>query len=134
MINRTDLDAHLKEAIGQKTADWGVSVDSVELRDVKVPVALQDAMSREAQAEREKRARVLLGTAELAIAQSFVDAATTYGDNKTALALRAMNITYEVAKAGSVVIMPSGSIGSTDIAQIAALTTSIGHNDTGPRQ
>jgi regulator of protease activity HflC (stomatin/prohibitin superfamily) len=78
LSDRKDADEQLKIEIGQKTAPWGISVSSVEIRDVAIPVALQDAMSRQAQAEREKQARVILGSAEAAIAGQFVEAANTY--------------------------------------------------------
>jgi regulator of protease activity HflC (stomatin/prohibitin superfamily) len=95
---RTAADELLRGEIGRKTADWGISVKSVEILDVAIPVALQDAMSRQAQAEREKQARVILGSAEAAIAGKFVEAAMTYADHPMALQLRAMNIIYETTK------------------------------------
>ena len=105
LTNRTGVDKVLQDDIAQKTGDWGISVSSVELRDVRMPQGLQDAMSREAQAEREKRARVKLAEAEPAIAEQFVQAATTYGQNTTAFALRGMNMTYEMANKGTKVVM-----------------------------
>src|SRR6201982_3373412 len=96
--DRRAADAHLRDEIGSKTADWGISVTSVEIRDVAIPVALQDAMSRQAQAEREKQARVILGSAEAEIAGKFVEAAELYGDHPAALQLRAMNIIYATTK------------------------------------
>ena len=98
LSEREVADALLRDEIGRKTADWGISVKSVEIRDVAIPVALQDAMSRQAQAEREKQARVILGSAEAAIAGKFVEAATIYADHPGALQLRAMNIIYETTK------------------------------------
>jgi regulator of protease activity HflC (stomatin/prohibitin superfamily) len=91
LSERSAADELLRSEIGRKTADWGISVNSVEIRDVAIPVALQDAMSRQAQAEREKQARVILGSAEAAIAGKFVEAAMTYADHPAALQLRAMN-------------------------------------------
>src|SRR4051795_11203927 len=88
LSDRKAADDHLREVIGQKTADWGVTVRSVEIRDVAIPVALQDAMSRQAQAEREKQARVILGSAEAEIAGKFVEAAKVYADHPAALQLR----------------------------------------------
>jgi regulator of protease activity HflC (stomatin/prohibitin superfamily) len=103
----------LKIEIGQKTAPWGISVSSVEIRDVAIPVALQDAMSRQAQAEREKQARVILGSAEAAIAGQFVEAANTYAGHPEALQLRAMNIIYETTKErGATILMPSSMVDS----------------------
>jgi regulator of protease activity HflC (stomatin/prohibitin superfamily) len=103
----------LRGEIGRKTADWGISVKSVESRDVAIPVALQDAMSRQAQAEREKQARVILGSAEAAIAGKFVEAALTYADHPMALQLRAMNIIYETTKErGATILIPTSMVDS----------------------
>jgi regulator of protease activity HflC (stomatin/prohibitin superfamily) len=113
LSDRKDADQHLKEEIGRKTAPWGISVSSVEIRDVAIPVALQDAMSRQAQAEREKQARVILGSAEAAIAGQFVDAANTYAGHPVALQLRAMNIIYETTKErGATILLPSSMVDS----------------------
>jgi regulator of protease activity HflC (stomatin/prohibitin superfamily) len=111
LSERKTADAWLKEEIGRKTADWGVAVTSVEIRDVAIPVGLQDAMSRQAQAERERQARVILGSAELQVAQTFLDAAEIYGKNPAALQLRAMNIIYETTKErGATILMPSAMV------------------------
>ena len=111
LSERKTADAWLKEEIGRKTADWGVAVTSVEIRDVAIPVGLQDAMSRQAQAERERQARVILGSAELQVAQTFLDAADIYGKNPAALQLRAMNIIYETTKErGATILMPSAMV------------------------
>src|SRR6185503_6513537 len=113
LSDRKQADEQLKVEIGQKTAPWGISVSSVEIRDVAIPVALQDAMSRQAQAEREKQARVILGSAEAAIAGTFVAAADTYNGHPMALQLRAMNIIYETTKErGATILMPSSMIDS----------------------
>jgi regulator of protease activity HflC (stomatin/prohibitin superfamily) len=113
LSDRKDADEQLKIEIGQKTAPWGVSVSSVEIRDVAIPVALQDAMSRQAQAEREKQARVILGSAEAAIAGKFVEAAAIYEGHPWALQLRAMNIIYETTKErGATILMPSSMVDS----------------------
>ena len=110
----TDLNAadeRLRQEIGEKTEAWGVTVSSVEIRDVAIPEALQDAMSRQAQAEREKEARVILGSAEVAIAGQFVEAARLYADLPEALQLRAMNIIYETTKErGATILMPSAMV------------------------
>ena len=104
-------DESLRKEIGRKTEAWGVSVSAVEIRDVSIPVALQDAMSREAQAEREKQARVILGSAEVAVAGQFVEAAQAYADNPAALQLRAMNIIYETTKErGATILMPTSMV------------------------
>ena len=113
LSDRKEADEQLKIEIGQKTAPWGISVTSVEIRDVAIPVALQDAMSRQAQAEREKQARVILGSAEAAIAGKFVEAAAIYAGHPVALQLRAMNIIYETTKErGATILMPSSMVDS----------------------
>ena len=113
LSDRKEADEQLKAEIGQKTAPWGISVSSVEIRDVAIPVALQDAMSRQAQAEREKQARVILGSAEAAIAGKFVEAADIYAGHPVALQLRAMNIIYETTKErGATILMPSSMVDS----------------------
>jgi regulator of protease activity HflC (stomatin/prohibitin superfamily) len=111
LAERKVADEQLKDEIGRKTADWGVSAISVEIRDVGIPPQLQDAMSRQAQAEREKEARVILGSAEEAIAQKFLNAANLYAQNPTALQLRAMNIIYETTKErGATILIPSAMV------------------------
>ena len=113
LSDRKEADEQLKLEIGQKTAPWGIAVSSVEIRDVAIPVALQDAMSRQAQAEREKQARVILGSAEAAIAGKFVEAADIYSGHPVALQLRAMNIIYETTKErGATILMPSSMVDS----------------------
>ena len=111
LSDRREADQRLKTEIGAKTAPWGVTVTSVEIRDVAIPVALQDAMSRQAQAEREKQARVILGSAEAAIAGQFVEAGKVYEGHPVALQLRAMNIIYETTKErGATILMPSAMV------------------------
>jgi regulator of protease activity HflC (stomatin/prohibitin superfamily) len=113
LSDRKEADEQLKIEIGEKTAPWGISVSSVEIRDVAIPVALQDAMSRQAQAEREKQARVILGSAEAAIAGKFVEAADIYAGHPVALQLRAMNIIYETTKErGATILMPTSMVDS----------------------
>ena len=113
LSDRTAADAHLRDEIGGKTAEWGIAVSSVEIRDVAIPEALQDAMSRHAQAEREKQARVILGSAEAAIASNFVEAARVYESQPGALQLRAMNIIYETTKErGATILLPSSMVDS----------------------
>jgi regulator of protease activity HflC (stomatin/prohibitin superfamily) len=113
LSDRKEADEHLKDEIGRKTAPWGISVSSVEIRDVAIPEALQDAMSRQAQAEREKQARVILGSAEAAIAGKFVEAADIYAGHPAALQLRAMNIIYEATKErGATILIPSSMVDS----------------------
>jgi regulator of protease activity HflC (stomatin/prohibitin superfamily) len=113
LSERQAADQQLKEDIGRKTAEWGIAAVSVELRDVAIPAQLQDAMSRQAQAEREKQARIILGSAEQEVAQKFLDAANIYAQNPTALQLRAMNIIYETTKErGSTILIPSSMVDS----------------------
>ena len=124
LSDRKDADEQLKNEIAQKTAPWGISISSVEIRDVAIPVALQDAMSRQAQAEREKQARVILGSAEAAIAGKFVEASEIYAGHPIALQLRAMNIIYETTKErGATILMPSAMVDSLNPA--AALTCAL---------
>ena len=111
LSDRKTGDQLLREEIGRKTAEWGVTALSVEIRDIGVPDALQDAMSREAQAQREAAARVHLGQAELAVAQKFVEAAEIYAKSPAALQLRAMNIVYETPKErGATILMPTAMV------------------------
>jgi regulator of protease activity HflC (stomatin/prohibitin superfamily) len=113
LSERQAADQQLKEDIGRKTAEWGIAAVSVELRDVAIPAELQDAMSRQAQAEREKQARIILASAEQEVAQRFLDAANIYAQNPTALQLRAMNIIYETTKErGSTILIPSSMVDS----------------------
>ncbi len=110
---RERIEDELQRLIDQRTTPWGVTVQSVEMRDVVIPDALQDAMSREAQASREKQARIILGQAEVEIAQLFNKAAESYHDNPTALHLRAMNMLYEGLKEkGAMMIVPSTAVES----------------------
>jgi regulator of protease activity HflC (stomatin/prohibitin superfamily) len=123
LSERKAADQQLKEEIGRKTSEWGVSAVSVEIRDVAIPAQLQDAMSRQAQAEREKEARVILGSAEAEVAAKFLEAATTYGHNPVALQLRAMNIIYEATKErGSTVLIPSSMVDSFNVPGVLGLT------------
>ena len=111
VAEREMLGHELQRILDAKTNPWGITVQSVEIRDVQIPSALQDAMSREAQAERERRARTILGLAETEIADKFSQAAATYRDNPVALHLRAMNMLYEAIKEkGSMVIVPSSAV------------------------
>jgi regulator of protease activity HflC (stomatin/prohibitin superfamily) len=112
----------LREEIGTKTAEWGVGVISVEIRDVAIPPGLQDAMSRRAQAEREREARIILGSSEREIAQTFVDAAEIYAKSPGAMQLRAMNLVYEATKErGMTIVIPSGMADSMNPAGLGGL-------------
>lgn len=122
LSDRKTADAHLRDEIGGKTEEWGVAVTSVEIRDVAIPVALQDAMSRQAQAEREKQARVILGSAEAEIAGKFVEASKIYADHPAALQLRAMNIIYETTKErGTTILIPTSMVDSMNPASALVL-------------
>ncbi len=111
ITERESLGRELQRILDEKTNSWGITVQSVEIRDVKIPQALEDAMSRQAQAERERQARNILGQAETEIADKFAQAANTYKNDPTALHLRAMNMLYEAIKErGSMVIVPSSVV------------------------
>ena len=111
LTDRELLGKELQRILDEKTNPWGITVQSVEIRDVQIPLALQDAMSREAQADRERNARIILGQAETQISASFAEAALVYNDNPVALHLRAMNMLYEAIKEkGSMVIVPSSAV------------------------
>lgn len=111
LIGRRQIDTKLCEMIDQRTEAWGVKALSVEIRDVKIPVALQNAMSMQAQAERERQARVILGDSELQVADKFKEASQSYVENPVALHLRAMNILLEGMRQNStVVIVPSSAV------------------------
>ena len=114
--SRVELGHGLKVALEQKMANWGIQVQSVEIRDVIIPAALEDAMSRQAQAERERQARIILGTAETEIAHKFVEAADAYREHPVAMNLRAMNMLYEsIVKRGSLMVVPSGLADSLNV-------------------
>jgi regulator of protease activity HflC (stomatin/prohibitin superfamily) len=122
LSDRQAADERLRAEIGAKTSEWGISVTSVEIRDVAIPEALQDAMSRQAQAEREKQARVILGSAEAEVAGQFVLAAKTYAEYPIAVQLRAMNIIYETTKErGATILIPSAMVDSMNPASALVL-------------
>ncbi len=111
ITERESLGRELQRILDEKTNPWGITVQSVEIRDVRIPQALEDAMSRQAQAERERQARNILGQAETEISEKFSQAALTYQNNPVALHLRAMNMLYEAIKErGSMVIVPSSAV------------------------
>jgi regulator of protease activity HflC (stomatin/prohibitin superfamily) len=123
LSDRKHGDEMLREEIGRKTAEWGVTAISVEIRDIGVPAALQDAMSREAQAQREAAARIHLGQAELAVAEKFVEAAEIYARSPAALQLRAMNIIYETTKErGATILMPTAMVDAMNPGGLLGLT------------
>ena len=128
VAEREMLGTELQRILDQKTNPWGITVQSVEIRDVQIPPELQDAMSREAQAERERRARTILGLAETEIAEKFSAAAATYENKPVALHLRAMNMLYEAIKEkGSMVIVPSSAVETMGLGGTLA-TAALGRN------
>jgi regulator of protease activity HflC (stomatin/prohibitin superfamily) len=121
------MDAELQRIIDDRTTPWGVTVQSVEIRDVVIPQDLEAAMSRQAQAERERQARVILGESEKQIAQSFADASESYINNPTALHLRAMNMLFEGLKEkGAMVIVPSSAVDTMNLGAIMGMTSMAG--------
>jgi regulator of protease activity HflC (stomatin/prohibitin superfamily) len=111
ITERETMGRELQRILDEKTNPWGITVQSVEIRDVKIPSGLEDAMSRQAQAQRERQARIILGQAEQEISTSFVQAAAAYAENPVALHLRAMNMLYEAVKEkGAMVIVPSSVV------------------------
>jgi regulator of protease activity HflC (stomatin/prohibitin superfamily) len=123
LIGRAKMDADLQKIIDERTTPWGITVQSVEIRDVIIPQDLEDAMSRQAQAERERQARVILGESEKQIAHSFAEASKAYINNPTALHLRAMNMLFEGLKEkGALVIVPSSAVESMNLGGISGLT------------
>jgi regulator of protease activity HflC (stomatin/prohibitin superfamily) len=126
ITERESLGHELQRILDEKTNPWGITVQSVEIRDVRIPQALEDAMSRQAQAERERQARNILGQAEAQIADKFALAAATYQNNPVALHLRAMNMLYEAIKErGSMVIVPSSAVETMGLGGMLA-TASLG--------
>jgi len=122
LTQREALGKALQEMLDRKTNPWGISVQSVEIRDVSIPANLQDAMSKQAQAERERQARIILGTAETEIAAKFVEAAKGYQNNPVAMHLRAMNMLYEGLKEkGSMIIVPSSAVESMNLGAMGGL-------------
>ncbi len=124
ITEREKLGRELQRILDEKTNPWGITVQSVEIRDVKIPADLEDAMSRQAQAERERQARIILGTAETEIADKFAAAALVYNGNPVALHLRAMNMLYEAIKEkGSMVIVPSSAVETMGLGAMTGLAS-----------
>jgi regulator of protease activity HflC (stomatin/prohibitin superfamily) len=122
LVGRAKMDADLQRIIDERTTPWGVSVQSVEIRDVVIPQDLEDTMSRQAQAERERQARVILGESEKQIAASFAEAAEAYTNNPTALHLRAMNMLFEGLKEkGAMIIVPSSAVETMNLGALGGL-------------
>ena len=127
LVDRRKVNDILKQIIDERTEPWGIRVISVEVRDVRIPLELQSAMSRQAQAERERQARIILGTAETEIASKFVEAAEKYQQNPVAMNLRAMNMLYEsIVKRGSLMVVPSGLADSLNLPGIMGLAGAAG--------
>ena len=134
---REKLSAELQRIIDARTEPWGINVISVEVKDVQIPAALQDAMSMQAQAERERQARVILGDSERQVAEKFGEAAKTYADNPTAFHLRAMNMLYEGLKRSNstIVIVPSTAVETMQLGGVSTLATigsAIAHAKVAP--
>jgi regulator of protease activity HflC (stomatin/prohibitin superfamily) len=124
LTQREALGRALQEVLDRKTNPWGITVQSVEIRDVIIPASLQNAMSKQAQAERERQARIILGTAETEIAAKFVEAARPYQNNPVAVHLRAMNMLYEGLKEkGSIVVVPSSGVESMNLGALGGLAS-----------
>lgn len=127
ITEREMLGKELQRILDEKTNPWGITVQSVEIRDVHIPAALEDAMSRQAQAERERQARIILGTAETEISSKFAEAALVYAGNPVALHLRAMNMLYEAIKEkGSMVIVPSSAVETMGLGGLLGTTALAG--------
>jgi len=134
LVGRARMDADLQKIIDERTTPWGISVQSVEIRDVIIPQALEDAMSRQAQAERERQARVILGESEMQIAASFSEASKAYVDNPTALHLRAMNMLFEGLKEkGALVIVPSSAVDTMNLGGLSGVVA-LARNSTGAEE
>ncbi len=132
--SRKELGRGLQQTLDEKMHDWGIQVQSVEIRDVIIPKALEEAMSRQAQAERERQARIILGTAETEIAHKFVEAAERYGESPVALKLRAMNMLYEsIVKRGSLMVVPSGLADSLNVPNLLGVAGAAGLGVEGKR-
>jgi regulator of protease activity HflC (stomatin/prohibitin superfamily) len=124
LVGRSELDKELQQIIDDRTTPWGVTVQSVEIRDIVIPQDLEDAMSRQAQAERERQARVILGESEKQIAASFSEASQAYINNPTALHLRAMNMLFEGLKEkGALVIVPSSAIDTMNLGAMSGIVS-----------
>lgn len=124
LVGRSAIDEELQHIIDERTTPWGVTVNSVEIRDIVIPQDLEDAMSRQAQAERERQARVILGESEKQIAASFADASQAYKDNPTALHLRAMNMLFEGLKEkGALVIVPSSAVDTMNLGAMSGIVS-----------
>ena len=128
LTGRQAIDQALQELIDSRTTPWGITVNSVEIRDIKIPAGLQDAMSRQAQAERERQARVILGESEQQIAASFAKASEAYVNNPTAMHLRAMNMLFEGLKErGALMVVPSSALDTMNLGGYMGMAAATGH-------
>ncbi|MHC1782117.1 MAG: slipin family protein [Anaerolineaceae bacterium] len=124
LVGRARMDSDLQKIIDERTTPWGISVQSVEIRDVIIPQGLEDAMSQQAQAERERQSRVILGEAEMEVASSFAEASKAYVNNPTALHLRAMNMLFEGLKdKGALVIVPSSAVDTMNLGGLSGMVS-----------
>jgi regulator of protease activity HflC (stomatin/prohibitin superfamily) len=124
LVGRAKMDDDLQKIIDERTTPWGITVQSVEIRDVIIPQGLEDAMSQQAQAERERQSRVILGQAEMQVADSFAEASKAYVNNPTALHLRAMNMLFEGLKEkGALVIVPSSAVDTMNLGSMSGLVS-----------
>ena len=129
LVGRSIIDKELQHVIDERTTPWGVTVQSVEIRDIVIPQDLEDAMSRQAQAECERQARVILGESEKQIAESFAEASQAYVNNPTALHLRAMNMLFEGLKEkGAMVIVPSSAVDTMNLGGISGVLSMAQNN------
>ena len=129
LVGRAKMDEELQKIIDERSTPWGVTVQSVEIRDVVIPQVLEDAMSRQAQAERERQARVILGESERQIATSFAEASLAYVNNPTALHLRAMNMLFEGLKEkGALVIVPSSAVDTMNLGGLSGMISMAQNN------
>jgi regulator of protease activity HflC (stomatin/prohibitin superfamily) len=130
LVGRGTIDKELQQVIDERTTPWGVTVQSVEIRDIVIPQELEDAMSRQAQAERERQARVILGESEKQIAESFAEASLAYQNNPTALHLRAMNMLFEGLKEkGALMIIPSSAVDTMNLGGFSGLAAMAKHHE-----
>jgi len=140
LVGREKMDVELQDIIDQRTTPWGITVNSVEIRDIVIPASLEDAMSRQAQAERERQARLILGEAEKQVAQSFLEAADFYEEKPLAFRLRAMNMLFEGMKErGSLILVPTDAVNTLGAAysiagsfSLESLKAKQAHEDDGP--
>ena len=128
ITERETLGQELQKILDEKTTPWGITVQSVEIRDVRIPQALENAMSQQAQAERERQARVILGEAEVQVSEQFAQASRVYNDNPGALHLRGMNMLYEaIREKGAMVIVPSSAVETMGLGGMLATTNIAKH-------